>query len=411
MKRPLVSIIIPVYNGTNYMREAIDSALAQTYENCEVIVVNDGSTDEGATAEVAKSYGERIRYYEKENGGVATAVNYGIEQMRGEYFAWLSHDDVFYDNKIELQMKAILDSGNEKAICHGNFDFLDMESNTTTHVNWLTVHDKIEMENSCFAPVFLAIHGSTVLIHRSHFERVGKYRTDLLATQDSEFLFRVMRGQKSVFVEEPLIIGRLHREQGQRTMACHKEEYNQMFKDFCEELTAEEKTDFCGSVLNFNYNLYALLKTCKPADNILLYLKKLIVKERLNYKKNDAAISMWKELLGHTMPENSVVYIFGAGGYGNMMLEKLRAYGFEPAGFIDNDVVKQGTVSGGVRCEALHEIDGAMDRNIVIIAMAQHIGEIREQLIEYGVQNILTCNEVNHYLFRLFPVNESIWEE
>ncbi|WP_052169769.1 glycosyltransferase [Pseudobutyrivibrio ruminis] len=411
MQEPLVSIIIPVYNGTNYMREAIDSALAQTYENCEVIVVNDGSTDGGATAEVARSYGDRIRYFEKENGGVATAVNYGIEQMRGEYFAWLSHDDVFYDNKIELQMKAILDSGNEKAICHGNFDFLDMESNTTTHVNWLTVHDKLEMENSCFAPVFLAIHGSTVLLHRSHFERVGKYRTDLLATQDSEFLFRVMRGQKSVFVEEPLIIGRLHREQGQRTMACHKEEYNQMFKDFCEELTTEEKTDFCGSVLNFNYNLYTLLKTCKPADSILLYLKKLIVKERLNYKKNDAAISMWKELLGHTMPENSVVYIFGAGGYGNMMLEKLRAYGFEPAGFIDNDVAKQGTIISGLSCKALQEIDGAMDRNIVIIAMAQHIEEIREQLIEYGVQNILTYNEVNHYLFRLFPVNESIWEE
>ena len=63
---PLVSIVIPVYNGSNYMREAIDSALAQTYENIEVIVVNDGSRDDGATELIAKEYGNRIRYIYKE---------------------------------------------------------------------------------------------------------------------------------------------------------------------------------------------------------------------------------------------------------------------------------------------------------------------------------------------------------
>ena len=62
--KPLVSIIIPVYNGSNFMREAIDSALAQTYPNIEIIVVNDGSTDN--TREIALSYGDKIRYFEKE---------------------------------------------------------------------------------------------------------------------------------------------------------------------------------------------------------------------------------------------------------------------------------------------------------------------------------------------------------
>jgi hypothetical protein len=74
--RPRVSIIIPVYNGSNFLAEAIDSALAQTYQNTEVIVVNDGSTDRGATRAIAASYGDRIRYLEKENGGVASALNY-----------------------------------------------------------------------------------------------------------------------------------------------------------------------------------------------------------------------------------------------------------------------------------------------------------------------------------------------
>ena len=70
---PLVSIVIPVYNGANYMREAIDSALAQTYENKEIIVVNDGSSDNGETDRIAKEYGDRIRYILKQNGGVSSA--------------------------------------------------------------------------------------------------------------------------------------------------------------------------------------------------------------------------------------------------------------------------------------------------------------------------------------------------
>lgn len=96
---PLVSIVIPVYNGANYMREAIDSAINQTYDNIEIIVVNDGSTDNGETERIALSYGDKIKYYKKENGGCASALNYGISKMQGEWFSWLSHDDVYYPEK------------------------------------------------------------------------------------------------------------------------------------------------------------------------------------------------------------------------------------------------------------------------------------------------------------------------
>ena len=108
---PLVSIVIPVYNGANYMREAIDSALAQTYSNIEIIVVNDGSNDGGATRDIALSYGDKIRYFEKENGGVSTALNLGIKNMRGKYFSWLSHDDVYLPEKIQVEIDALRKAG------------------------------------------------------------------------------------------------------------------------------------------------------------------------------------------------------------------------------------------------------------------------------------------------------------
>ena len=97
---PKVSIVIPVYNGANYLHESIDSALAQTYPNLEILVVNDGSTDDGATEAIALSYGDKIRYFCKENGGVSSALNLGIRNMTGDYFSWLSHDDAYEPEKV-----------------------------------------------------------------------------------------------------------------------------------------------------------------------------------------------------------------------------------------------------------------------------------------------------------------------
>ena len=113
---PKVSIVIPVYNGSDYLDKAIQSALNQSYQNVEIIVVNDGSNDGGKTAEIAGSYGDKIRYIEKENGGVSSALNRGIEAMTGEYFSWLSHDDEYRNEKIEKQVDALRAFKNDRVI-------------------------------------------------------------------------------------------------------------------------------------------------------------------------------------------------------------------------------------------------------------------------------------------------------
>ena len=104
---PLVSIVIPAYNASNYIKEAIDCALNQTYKNIDIVVVNDGSKDDGATEKICLSYGDKIRYFKKENGGCSSALNYAIKQAKGEYISWLSHDDLYLENKIEYQISLI----------------------------------------------------------------------------------------------------------------------------------------------------------------------------------------------------------------------------------------------------------------------------------------------------------------
>lgn len=100
---PMVSVIIPTYNRPRWLPEAIDSVLAQTYPNLEIIVVNDGSTDN--TEEVLSPYMDKIVYLYKENGGPASAVNAGLEVAEGKYISRLDDDDLILERKLELQVK------------------------------------------------------------------------------------------------------------------------------------------------------------------------------------------------------------------------------------------------------------------------------------------------------------------
>ena len=98
----LVTAVIPVYNGQRYLGEAIDSALAQDYDAMEVLVIDDGSTD--GSAEIARSYGDRIRYHYQPNGGLSAAQNAGVAGARGKFIAYLDCDDLWVPGKTSLQM-------------------------------------------------------------------------------------------------------------------------------------------------------------------------------------------------------------------------------------------------------------------------------------------------------------------
>ena len=236
---PLVSIVIPVYNGANYMREAIDSALAQTYDNCEILVVNDGSRDDGETERIALSYGDEIRYFAKENGGVATALNLAIREMRGEYFSWLSHDDVYFPYKVERQI-AFMDALElYDAVLYSDYAYIDASSRLRGEERLPGV-----LPDCFFQYLYLnpGMHGCTLLIPRSAFDEVGGFPEHLKTTQDYDLWLRMCRKRPFVHQAEILVQGRQHETQGSRVMPEHGPEIQAFFKDYLPELLETAST-------------------------------------------------------------------------------------------------------------------------------------------------------------------------
>jgi hypothetical protein len=234
---PKVSIVIPVYNGSNYLRTAVESALAQTYPNIEVILVNDGSTDGGATQAVALSYGDRIRYFHKPNGHVASALNFGIRHMSGEYFSWLSHDDMYKPDKIALQMRALSKLGTETLV-YGDFEVLDVATDSVTPVVMKLVKPEHFRYN---LTVDNSMHGCTLLIPKACLDVSGPFDELLRTTQDYDMWFRLARCCRFVHVPGIVVTSRRHPEQG--TIALRdiaQPECERLLSRFARELTPDE---------------------------------------------------------------------------------------------------------------------------------------------------------------------------
>lgn len=227
--KPLVSVVMPVYNGSNYMREAIDSVLAQTYENIEIVLVNDGSNDGGMTDEIAQSYGDKIKYIDrKENKGIAYTLNEGIANMSGEYFAWLSHDDLYVPNKIQRHVEFLqniaqqnTDIDKTKLIACGPLDIIDAAGNMirrkkSQKPTKLVRNTKELLLNNLNN---YGLSGCTVLIHKNAFAEVGGFDASWITLQDANLWYRlILRGYTFCYCSDRLVKNRSHNEETGRRL-------------------------------------------------------------------------------------------------------------------------------------------------------------------------------------------------
>ena len=176
MAKPSVTAILALYNGATYLREALDSILAQNYPKLDIIAIDDGSTD--ATAETLQTYAQ-INYHYQENAGVAAARNRAVEIASGEWLAFLDQDDVWLPNKLEQQINFVEPNPQLEIVLGQQSVFLD---NEIEKPGWIK-EQHIDEDHTGY-------HLGTALIRRSVFEKVGFFDPQYRLSSDSDWFFR-----------------------------------------------------------------------------------------------------------------------------------------------------------------------------------------------------------------------------
>jgi glycosyltransferase involved in cell wall biosynthesis len=194
-----VSCIVPCFNGAPYLAETLDSILAQTYRHLEVIVVDDGSTDD--SAEIVRRYGNDVRYHRRANGGPAAAYNTGIELATGDLIAFLEQDDLWLPDKTRRQL-AEFEANTALRYCVGhiqNFWIPELEEEAERHRD---------------LPVMQPVPGyvvQTLIAHPAAFETVGRFDESLRYASASDWFLRAADANAAgVLIPDVVTRRRLH---------------------------------------------------------------------------------------------------------------------------------------------------------------------------------------------------------
>jgi glycosyltransferase involved in cell wall biosynthesis len=201
-----VSIIVPTYNHSRYIRQAIDSALSQTLTSFEVIVVDDGSTDD--TAHALGGYGSRVRVARQENRGVAAARNKGAEIARGDLLAFLDADDIWIPRKLEMQTRRFGGEHRLGLVHCGVEDITEEGRPICQRLDGL--EGQVATEMLLFNRSVILGGGSAIMIPRAVFEEVGGFDTRLSTSADWDLFYRIASRYEIGFVPEVLVRYRLH---------------------------------------------------------------------------------------------------------------------------------------------------------------------------------------------------------
>jgi len=237
----LVSVIMPVYRGERFVAKAIESVLAQTYHDFEILIVNDGSPDDSARIVRRFLPNPQIRYIEQQNAGVAAARNTGIAHANGAFIGLLDQDDVWLPNKLARQV-AYFDSHPEVGLVHTRVKCIDAAGALRSCVGAIGVHPH---KGLCAGRLLLGngIAPVTVLLRRECIDDVGTFDQRFAPADDWELWMRIARRHPIAFIDEVTACYRFHGENvssDQLTMQCA---VLRIMDAMCERFP-----DVCGSV-------------------------------------------------------------------------------------------------------------------------------------------------------------------
>ena len=205
MKIPLVSVIIPTYNSADYIEEALESVFKQTFQDFEIIVIDDGSND--GTGEILKKYGDRVRYLFQDNSGPASARNKGIRIARGRYIAFLDADDIWLPTKLEKQIGLFYQCEHlgmvTTGVCsfdeRGVFGFSTNKRKTLMHGD---IARNIFLHSNVGTP--------TVMVRKEVFDNIGFFEENIRQAEDDNMWIRIAANYDIELIDETLIKVRNH---------------------------------------------------------------------------------------------------------------------------------------------------------------------------------------------------------
>ena len=183
---PMISVIMPAFNRAEFIPQAIESVLSQDYPNCEIMVVDDGSTN--STPAIVRRYSSsRVRYLRRDHGGPAAARNAGIESARGAWIAFLDSDDYFLPGKLTAQAR-LLASDRRLGAVHSGWQTVDEKGNTLQTVEPWKTAPRLDLRTwLMWKPVFLG----GILIRAEWLRKAGPFNPRLFQTDDVEMMFRL----------------------------------------------------------------------------------------------------------------------------------------------------------------------------------------------------------------------------
>ncbi|MBT4127292.1 MAG: glycosyltransferase [Nitrospina sp.] len=196
---PKVSVIVPTYNRADRLERALNSIVSQTYQDFELIVVDDGSTDK--TYQLMKSFPKAQYFYIKKNSGVSKARNVGLAFAKGELICFLDSDDLWKEKKIQIQ-SLWLENNKDSQICYTD----EIWVRNGVRVNPMNRHRKYSGDIFRHCLGLCIVSPSSVMIRAKLFDEIGNFDESLPACEDYDLWLRIASKYAFHFIEEPLII-------------------------------------------------------------------------------------------------------------------------------------------------------------------------------------------------------------
>ena len=273
MARPFVSVVMPVYNGGEYFRLAVESVLRQTYSNYEIVIVNDGSRDDGHTDRICRGFASahpgKVRYYHQKNGGVASALNTGIANMSGDIFCWLSHDDIYEPNKLQRQVEYFQALGKADAMIFSDYSLIDSAGNHREDVRF----DHLSFVRSPQLPLFRGcINGCAVFIPKANLPNPA-FDTRNRYAQDYHLWLDLQSKYEFFHLPEVLVRYRVH-ESNDTKKPDATAEGEAVWRRMVDSTSEEQRVQLYGSSWKF-YDETIKIMMGPPYPEMIGYLTKL----------------------------------------------------------------------------------------------------------------------------------------